>query len=456
MTIRVQVKTKTDGKPSTRIKLTNALRFANEPDPCFIALWWRNAKHTDERVYARHFDEALMEATLRRAREAQRDGKTELHKLYVTVPFESKDEHTEDLINWIRSFGESGPDDYALRKRELRERLGFAEDRLGGTLKVPLDDAQKLIDAAVGLPSGTPNVEISFGEKRFGIVAPMFEGKPRHFGFDAAPRAGHLSFTDPEGRTASFEGTVRRFAIEQLPLETARAVFSAPGIEGVVRGQRFDINYELGGDERHPMSRLASLVRFMVISKSRCSVALALSEDDEPLETSCGPIDIEDRELFVWLDEALDSLRACCGGGIDPELSCADIIDAQDDLVNFSIAGAPGKPTFDLETKSDLALPPVSNLVAYRLIRLGEATFYSILRRGCLDQSGSGARAHFRFGDPIEFDAGALVLPESEAAQEVGQRFAFWANQVGKGAMILNGGDYLSVMRNEAPRVEIM
>jgi len=455
-TVRVQVKSKTAGKPTASVKLSNALRFANEPDPCFIALWWRNADQSVERVYARHFDKPLLEATLRRAREAQRDGKQDLNRLRLSITFDESNDHTDDLIDWIRSIGDTDQHDYALKKRELTRSLGFENGKFGGTVTLPFEDMQKLIDAAVGLPTAQARVEVSFGDRRFDIISPIFSGTPDHFNMNAIPKPGQLTFQDVAGRAATFAGDVRSFAMEDMPVDTARATFTSPGMSGVLRGNEFKIDYHFSGEDTHPLDRLQNFARFMVISGQRCSVALTLNEQDEPLETECPPVEIEDRELFVWLDKALGHLRDCCGPEDNPSLRAADVFDAHDELVNFSIAGAPGTPTFDLETNELVVLPLVKNLAAFRLLRIGDATFYAIFRRACLDQTAVHRKIHLRFNDPVELEAGMLVMDEATAKSVVDQRFGAFATRMGKGTLIMNRGDYLSLIGGGAPRIEML
>lgn len=455
-TVRVQVKSKTSGKPTATIKLSNALRFASEPDPCFIALWWRNSDHSEERIYAKHFDTPLLEVTLRRAREAHRDRKMDLNRLRLSIFFDNNDDHTTDLVPWIQSIADVDQHDYANRKRQLTDELGFEGGRIGGTLKLPYDDVQKLIDAAVGLPTSPADVDVSLGDRRFGIVSPLFEGKPTAFNFEAIPKPGKLSFQNDRGRVATFIGEVRSLGWPDLALETARATFKSPGMSGVVRGHEFKIGYDLRADDVHPLDRLQNLVSFMVISEEQCSVALSLDEHHEPLKTTCPPVVIEDRKMLVWLDDALGHLRRCCGANENPPVRAIDVIAAHDDLVNFVIACAPGTPTFDFETNRDISLPLVSNLIGYRLLQIGGISFYGVFRRACLEQSALGQKIHLRFNDAVELEAGMLAMNDEAARTVVERRFGELASRIGKGALILNRGDYLSLLRREGPLIEIL
>ncbi len=455
-TVRVQVKSKTSGKPTASIKLSNALRFASEPDPCFIALWWRTSDHSEERIYAKHFDKPLLEATLRRAREAHRDGKMDLNRLRLSITFDNSDDHTNDLVSWIRSIADTDQHDYANRKRQLTDELGFEGGRIGGTLKLPYGDVQKLIDAAVGLPTTPPDVEISLGDRRFDIVSPFFEGKPTVFNFEAIPKPGQLTFRNDRGRAATFIGEVRSLAWGDLSLETVRATFKSPGISGIVRGREFKISYDFRADDIHPLDLLQNLVCFMVISEDQCSVALSLDEQDEPLKTTCPPVVIEDREGLVWLDKVLGHLRRCCGANENPPLRAMDLIAAHDDLVNFAIACAPGTPTFDFETNRDISLPLVSNLIGYRLVQIGGFSFFGVFRRACLEQSVVGRKIHLRFNDAVELEAGMLAMDDEAARKVVERRFIELASRVGTGALIMNRGDYLSLLRKEGPLIEIL
>ncbi len=86
----------------------------------------------------------------------------DLHRLRLSIAFDEADDHTDDLLPWIRSIGDTDQHDYANRKRQLTRELGFDEDIFGGTLKLPFDDVQKLIDAAVGTADKPADVEITF------------------------------------------------------------------------------------------------------------------------------------------------------------------------------------------------------------------------------------------------------------------------------------------------------
>ncbi len=177
------------------------------------------------------------------------------------------------------------------------------------------------------------------------------------------------------------------------------------------------------------------------LSGQRCSVAPILNGQEEPLETECAAFEIEDRELFAWLESALSCLRGCCGIEDNPPLRATDVFDALDELVNFLIAGAPGTPTFDLETDQVVALPLVKNLAAFRLLRISDATFYAVPRRASLDQSAVDRRIHLRFNNPVELEASVLVMDEFTARSVIEQRFGAFATRIGTGTLIMNEGD---------------
>jgi hypothetical protein len=73
---RVQVKSKRSGKASVTLKLSNALRFAKDPLPCFVILFLATGGSEPVRVFVRHFWQQEIGQTLKRAREAHAKGAT--------------------------------------------------------------------------------------------------------------------------------------------------------------------------------------------------------------------------------------------------------------------------------------------------------------------------------------------------------------------------------------------
>ncbi|MCF6329346.1 MAG: hypothetical protein L3J02_06065, partial [Henriciella sp.] len=108
---RVQVKSKGRGKPSIALSLSNAVKFAKEPMPCFVVLFLATDKAEPVRLYAKHFWADEIARTLKRVRKADADGKSDFHKMTLSISFADADAHDGDLLEWMRrtsdQFGEN-------------------------------------------------------------------------------------------------------------------------------------------------------------------------------------------------------------------------------------------------------------------------------------------------------------------------------------------------------------
>lgn len=170
-----------------------------------------------------------MEATLRRLREADRDGDDRIHKIKLTVSFSANDDHTDDLIEWIGSIAQEAGPNYAVEKARLAETLGFG-DVMRGTVTLPTDQIQKLIEQAAGYNTSAVVDNVTIKNVRFDIEArvPIFSGRPDSFAILAHPVPAKLLFTSGEG-WAEVPGEFRWFNFEGLPASHGRASFKAPG-----------------------------------------------------------------------------------------------------------------------------------------------------------------------------------------------------------------------------------
>ena len=84
----------------TRIKLSNALEFANNELPCFVVLFHYNKKGNRQYIYACHFWKDLIERSLKRGRTVSVDGKP-TNQSMMSISFTDQDDHSSDLIEWI-------------------------------------------------------------------------------------------------------------------------------------------------------------------------------------------------------------------------------------------------------------------------------------------------------------------------------------------------------------------
>src|SRR3954469_8928034 len=142
----VQVKSKRLGRPSVTLKLSNALRFAKDPLPCFVVLFLATSGSEPVRIFARHFWDQEIGQALLRAREAHAKGRDDLNKLSMTVSFGVQDEHSSDLIAWMAATSATRGDRYAEAKVDLARSLGFEDGFIHGNIQFEANDIEALVD----------------------------------------------------------------------------------------------------------------------------------------------------------------------------------------------------------------------------------------------------------------------------------------------------------------------
>ena len=176
--IFIQVKSTKGKHAATTIKVSNAIKFANNEIPCFIVLF-QNTSEGRRHIFVRHYWKELIELSLERGRQVSVEGKpTNKSKLKIT--FSDQDEHSDDLVEWLIETVNAFPKGYGKEKLELAEKLGY-EGKGGQRAKFTFAESvtiEDLIDAQLGLIEFLPVKHIKVTDSRFGIDSPVpdYEG----------------------------------------------------------------------------------------------------------------------------------------------------------------------------------------------------------------------------------------------------------------------------------------
>ena len=202
----VQVKSTTLGRPRTQVKLSNALRFANAPLPCFVVLFVYGRDEYDPAVYVAHFWHDLIGRTLEAARRLAASRDVALHKHYLPLAFTAED-RTEDPLG--RIVGEVGsPESYGARKAFLLGRTGF-EDGFGVASIAfgPAVTPEQIVDVQIGLGGQLKVDRFQFVTKRFGIEAgpPLADFTSGTLSVEAAPVGTCIVSLSPEAGGVGFD-----------------------------------------------------------------------------------------------------------------------------------------------------------------------------------------------------------------------------------------------------------
>ncbi|MBA3055362.1 MAG: hypothetical protein FP826_10590 [Sphingomonadales bacterium] len=168
LSARAQVKSRERGKLVAELKLSNAHRFAAAPEPCFVVLAAATDGGHPVKFYAKHFWQDEIARTLKRLRQADYKSKPTNQQSF-DVSFDEMDNHTDDLIQWMRQVVASSGSDYANLKRDLNENLGYEDGRFFGTVTFLNNDIEKFVDHSIGLDAKIELTNARLVDRRFGI-----------------------------------------------------------------------------------------------------------------------------------------------------------------------------------------------------------------------------------------------------------------------------------------------
>lgn len=166
----VQVKSTRASRPRLAMKVSSALQLAKRPEPCILVLY--QEVQGAERIYARIFNEQDMTRSLKRGRELFVNRRP-TNKARISFGFPAREDHTSDLIQWLRAAVQELPEDYGNEKRKLADTVGYggrsfrADITFVGTRGI--DD---FVDLELGIKQQLKVSRFTVFDMRFGIEAP--------------------------------------------------------------------------------------------------------------------------------------------------------------------------------------------------------------------------------------------------------------------------------------------
>lgn len=446
---RVQVKSSRQSKPTARLKLSNALRFVEASEPCFVVMYWLDRARSGVEVFARHFDEELIAATLKRVREADRDGQRELHKLTLLVPMKDDDLHTDDLIPWLRSQCAEKPADYSRWKAEIRESVGGRG--LVGALKVPAAESINFIEHAVGLRDFDPSW-VEFRETRFGIasstVEPIDDGVRFEVALKGRPSAMH--FETASGESVSFNGVTKSIRLPGHADAGLVGAFHAKYLTTRIHSSlRMDTTYNLAGSDIDEIRALREVLKlFCMFGTEQMFVVYELEGErlDRGFVTPTPPV--EERDMFLWAIDRLEALLACTRASEHPRLCVADMLERSQALDDFYSCIEADSTTLRLSPTFDgAALPEPTGVAGYCHVEIATTVFAAFYHQPLLSRKTHGADTVIEFGRPQIVERWARSGVTDEHAPRMRRAFQSMLKRRPAGTAYFNEGDMMSALR---------
>ncbi|NUB08591.1 hypothetical protein FW320_20715 [Azospirillum sp. Vi22] len=255
-----QVKSVENGPPVCRVKLSNALRAAQSPQPWFIVLVTGETCKQPSRVFAVHVWDGLIRRTLEAVRRAHNDRRP-LHKCSLTVRFRQEDEIGSRLVQWMQEAIDAARPDYETNKRTINKTVGYEEGCGTGILTVTAENEEEILRNFLGLGDGLHVTKFSFTPSRFGIALPapaidLSDG----IVYIAPQSAGDVEIrlrSPISSRAIVLHGHAYGIGLPSVPDHQKRIRFSA-GFMEILYGLdgKAEFNIHLDGGDKHSLATI--------------------------------------------------------------------------------------------------------------------------------------------------------------------------------------------------------
>ena len=125
----VQIKTTKRHSPTTKVKLSNAIKAAKSPNPSFIFLFHYKADTPSPILYGKKIWRNEIERSLKRAREISvSDPSRNLYEVYLSMSFEDEDVISDHPSDWmLKEIAAHGGANYSINKLAIVNSVGYGE-----------------------------------------------------------------------------------------------------------------------------------------------------------------------------------------------------------------------------------------------------------------------------------------------------------------------------------------
>ncbi len=374
--VRAQVKSKERGKAVATLKLSNAQRFAAAPEPCFVILLSANEGGHPVRIFAMHFWRDEIARTLKRLREADYSDKP-INQQSFSITFKESDEHTNDLLIWMKKIVNDAGPSYADKKRELNEQIGYEHGRFVGSITLLYKDMDDFIDHSIGLSATVDLTNARLVDRRFGIEAktPILDAKPSQVSIQSHPKPCAIEITDADDQIHRFEGDLFVPGIPGLPIDLSKIRVVAGPLEVIVKGSgHATVNYHFASADLHELSHLYRCVS-LLSALGRGTIQITIHFDGNRLSgVNVEGISVSDPHLFGEAACFLKTLVRVANqaGDIKPNLSLDQILEGWESVREFNDLVIGDSISFDLDANNkSVAETKVARLVLDATLALG-------------------------------------------------------------------------------------
>jgi hypothetical protein len=444
----IQVKSKQTGRPATRLKLSNALRFACDPAACFVVQFVATNGGHPVRIFARHVWTVMIEDILRRARQADADERDDLHKLYQPVSFGPEDDHTDDLLTWMVATLRGIPGSYADAKGRILQQAGMADGSLFGSFSFRAEDLPTLVDHQLGLTDAAPIAEVTIRHRRFGIEAriPLMSAKPDFASMRVHPLAGRVRLRRAGFPDIGLEAQLRLANLPDLPSELKKTRITADFLDCVSVEGKGDVKMSFSFDEPRSLAANRALLDTLAMFDAG-PVDMSVYLDGGVLTVAALNLPASAK---AWAQPQLSARLAC----LEPLVTYSAPADLALSLRDLdAAAGVDLLRLSDLTTGKGLTLhltcgrpvgdvSGVTHFLAYAWAEVAGWTFMALVSRPILQASVEGRALAVVCGDPQLEEGMVRRGPAAEHRASLVALYRANIQHFGAAALDLCGGDF--------------
>jgi hypothetical protein len=418
LTALVQIKSTVGAKHSVTLKVSNALRMAQEATPCFIvAMAFDKGAAEPHTVWVLHIWKDEIFRALEAARRAHLKG-SPLNQARLSLPMTDAQrcdplKIVERIESELSAFG-SG---YAAAKAAIYETVGYEGGRGGGTITFRVESNDEVIDHLLGRIPDLEAIWVDMREERFGLPGPvLIPNEPGRFSFEAKPHEPCQLMVSRDGEEMVFDGSVYVPGVPDIPPELFKVRFQSEFLEVVWRQVGpTEVNASFGGSKQYAITsclQLITLISWLQVGEVELAIWVQHREFTRgPLVLSEGNFDDAEWERVRDALAGILSILPKERWPKDATFRLKDLWTGGEALARFATRvstdgfelGIPEAPPQLLEL-----LVNVEHHIAPVLLQLGGVTIFAFIAAPVVGHAAVDGDAKIRMGPPRILHRGVL------------------------------------------------
>ncbi len=418
LTALVQVKSTVGARQSVTLKVSNALRLAQEATPCFIvAMAFDKGAAEPHTVWVLHVWKDEIFRALEAARRTHLKG-APLNQARLSLPLTDAQRCDPlKIVERVESELSAIGSGYAAAKATIYGNVGYEGGRGGGTITFRAESGDEIIDHLLGRIPDLEAVWVDMREKRFGLPGPvLIPNEPGRFSFEARPHEPCQLIVAQDGEEMIFDGSVYIPGVPDIPPELFKVRFQSEFLEVVWRQVGpAEVNASFGGSKQYAITSCLQLVT-LISWLQRGEVELAIWVQNR--EFTRGPLVLDEASFgdAEWerVRDALAGILSILPKERWPKAATFRLKDLRaggQALARFAARVSPDGFVLGIPEAPPQLLDLLINVehhVAPVLLQLGSVTIFAFIAAPVVGHDAVDGEAKIRMGPPRILHRGVL------------------------------------------------